>query len=279
MVSSRANRGAAVVEDGILTVDLAAAVEQGHLLTGVGGADAVLHALDDGGPAALEQRDPGGVEAALEGDLHAIRFELHLALDQARLREHAPRETLVVGMRDAQVVVQGDESLQKHDGEDEEIAAVHPRSVAGYPPWGAWVDHGKRWGYRWTMPIPLETLAAAQSARITVDELDLSGGLAGHARFLPRAVLLSACRPLGAPNSEDDLKRHAALKTSLGQAGFRFYPARLEWLGSIQDAVLVQGCPRAKAVKLAYKRKQWCHWELSAKGVSVVYSGVNSRQK
>lgn len=125
----------------------------------------------------------------------------------------------------------------------------------------------------------MDTLAAAQSARITVDGLDLSQGLAGHARFLPRAVLLSACRPLGAPSDEGDAKRHAALKTSLGQAGFRFYSAQLHWLGAVQDAVLVQGCPRAKAVKLAYKRKQWCHWELSAQGISVVYSGVNSRQK
>lgn len=129
------------------------------------------------------------------------------------------------------------------------------------------------------MPIPLDTLAAAQAARITVDGLDLSQGLAGHARFLPRAVLLSACRPLGAPHSAEDAARHKALMTSLGQAGLRFYPAQIAWLDDVQDAVLVQGCTRAKAVKLAYKRKQWCHWELSAQGISVVYSGVNSRQK
>ena len=129
------------------------------------------------------------------------------------------------------------------------------------------------------MPIPLQTLAAAQSARITVDDLDLSRGLAGHARYLPRAVLLSACRPLGCASSPEDAQRHSALLTSLGQAGLRFYPAQLEWLGELQDAVLVQGCTRAKAVKLSYKRKQWCHWELNAQGVSVVYSGVNSRQK
>lgn len=129
------------------------------------------------------------------------------------------------------------------------------------------------------MPIPIDTLAAAQSARITVGELDLSQGLAGHARLLPRAVLLSASRPLGAEADGDDAARHSALMSSLRQAGLLFHPAKLEWLGAVQDAVLVQGCPRAKAVKLAYKRKQWCHWELSAHGVSVVYSGVNSRQK
>lgn len=129
------------------------------------------------------------------------------------------------------------------------------------------------------MPIPLDTLSAAQSARITVGDLDLSRGLAGHVRFLPRAVLLSACRPLGAVGDAQDPARHKALLTSLGQAGFRFHEAELHWLGERQPAVLVQGCTRAKAVKLAYKRKQWCLWVLRPETVQVVYSGVNSRQK
>lgn len=129
------------------------------------------------------------------------------------------------------------------------------------------------------MPIPLDTLAAAQRARIHFDGADLSQGLAGHPRLLPRVVLLSAARPLGAEPDAQDAQRHSALLTSLRQAGLRFHPAELEWLGHSQEAVLIQGCSRAKAVKLAYKRKQWCHWELVAGSVAVVYSGVNSRQK
>ena len=96
------------------------------------------------------------------------------------------------------------------------------------------------------MPIPIDTLAAAQSARITVGELDLSQGLAGHAQLLPRAVLLSACRPLGGEADGDDAARHRALMSSLRQAGLLFHPAKLEWLGGVQDAVLVQGCPGPK---------------------------------
>lgn len=123
------------------------------------------------------------------------------------------------------------------------------------------------------MPLPASELAAWKDARVTLDgqvldELPL--------RYCPVAYVLSAQAPQGVPGEGDD-DRHAALLRSLRQAGRAFHEVELGIAGRAQAAVLVPGMTRARAVQLAYKRKQWAVLELRKTERFVVYTGINSR--
>lgn len=129
------------------------------------------------------------------------------------------------------------------------------------------------------MPLPLDVLADARQARIELEGVPISEGLAAAPRLLPRVFVFSAQRPMGVPLDAQDGERQRVLLNTVKQKGLVFHPVQLSWRGQTQEAVAVQGCTRAEAVKLAYKRKQWCVWELGRETTRVIYTGLNSRMK
>ncbi|MCP4810478.1 MAG: hypothetical protein GY913_08640 [Proteobacteria bacterium] len=123
------------------------------------------------------------------------------------------------------------------------------------------------------MPMPAAQLAAWREAGVeldgqVLDELPL--------KLQPMVWVFSAQARQGTPGP-GDADRHAALIRSLRQSRAVFREVRLTVGEHTLDAVLVRGITRAKAVQLAYKRKQWAVLELRRTDRFVVYTGINSR--
>lgn len=134
---------------------------------------------------------------------------------------------------------------------------------------------------RAAVPVPLPVLASAQAATIHV-ELASGWTELDHDRLpialSPRCTVLSAQDPVGRPH-DDNAARHTALLRSLRQTGHVFVPARIDVGERTLDGVAVVGLTLERAVKLAYKRKQWVIWRLDGSQRQVVYTGINSRER
>jgi hypothetical protein len=133
---------------------------------------------------------------------------------------------------------------------------------------------------RAAVPVPTPVLQSAQAAEIRVE---LPSGWATLSDRLPiqlspRCTVLSAQDPVGLPNDDNDA-RHTALLRSLRQSGHVFVEAEIHLDDRVQRGVAVVGLSLGRAVKLAYKRKQWVVWRQDAEGRRVVYTGLNSREK
>lgn len=139
------------------------------------------------------------------------------------------------------------------------------------------------------MPLPASQLNRMVSATLEVTrderepiELQAAPGASAPtpAWLRPEAWFVSAEDPLGEPTDAADNERlHRDLARALGQARLVSHPATLNSPGGAQRGYLLVGVTRSKAMRLAYKRKQWAVVGLFADRVEWVYTGLNSREK
>lgn len=130
------------------------------------------------------------------------------------------------------------------------------------------------------VPIPPPVLQSAQAASIRVELPSGWSPLTDRLpiQLSPRCTVLTAQDPVGRPN-DDNAARHTALLRSLRQSGLVFVQAEIQQGDRTLQGVAVMGLSLGRAVKLAYKRKQWVIWRQDAEGRRVVYTGLNSRER
>ncbi|MCB9758857.1 MAG: DUF3293 domain-containing protein [Alphaproteobacteria bacterium] len=143
------------------------------------------------------------------------------------------------------------------------------------------------------MPIPPDILAEwlhtevhlpegapAHAEPLTVPAATAPERPATPPGLLPEAWFVSAWDPDGRPASEaDNVRAHGQLIASLNQTGVVWLPAVAQGEGRPRQGVVLLGVDRARAVKLAYKRRQWACLGILPGRVEVVYTGLNSRER